>query len=149
MLITEATLEDIPELAALLAILFAQEADFTPDRHRQQQGLRQIISQPGLGRIFVLRYTDKLVGMVSVLFSISTALGGRVAVLEDMVVHPEARGSGLGTALLQHAITFAQVAGCLRISLLTDTDNTDALRFYARQGFVPSQMKTLRLALPS
>lgn len=148
MLITEATLADIPELARLLAILFAQEADFTPDRHRQQEGLRLIISQPGLGRIFVLRNTDKLVGMVSVLFSISTALGGRVAVLEDMVVHPEARGSGLGTALLQHAITFAQTAGCLRISLLTDTDNTDALRFYARQGFVLSQMKTLRLALP-
>lgn len=147
MKMSEATLEDIEELADLLAVLFAQEADFIPDQLKQSAGLKQIIEQPQLGRILVLRDGDKLVGMVNLLFTLSTALGGRVAILEDMVVHPDARGGGAGSLLLQSAIACAKSQDCLRITLLTDNDNAAAIRFYERQGFVVSGMVPLRLLL--
>ena len=147
MQIEKATVNDIPELCSLLAVLFSQEAEFEVDGHAQQAGLQAIISNPDIGIILLARHKDKVVGMVSLLFSISTALGGRVAMLEDMVVLPEQRGLGIGSALLNAAIKTARDNGCLRITLLTDSDNETAQGFYEKQGFVRSQMLAFRRLL--
>ena len=146
-LIEPATAGDIPELAALLALLFTQEADFRPDREKQERGLRLIIESPQVGVIFAAREGGEIVGMVSLLFTVSTAEGGRACWLEDMVVHPDRRGNGLGSRLLQTAIAYARSNGCARITLLTDQLNQGAIRFYGRHGFGPSEMTALRLHL--
>ncbi len=145
--ITEATKHDINGLCELLEVLFAQEAEFRPDRTLQSTGLQQIIDFPERGRILVLREGSLLIGMVNVLFTVSTALGGRVALLEDLIVHPVYRGSGAGSELLQAAIHLARSFGCRRITLLTDRTNESAQRFYERQGFNLSEMVPMRLLL--
>ena len=144
-----ATVSDTPALSALLSILFTQEAEFQPDTAAQQRGLNAILSDPAVGEILVARQNGQIVGMVNVLYSISTALGARVALLEDMVVAPAMRGSGLGSQLLAAAIKHAKQRGCLRITLLTDADNYAAQAFYQKQGFEKSSMIPLRLALNS
>jgi GNAT superfamily N-acetyltransferase len=131
----------------MLGILFAQEAEFRPDPERQAAGLRAVLGHPDVGQVLVLRDGPTAVGMVSLLFLPSTALGGRVALLEDMVVRPDARGGGAGSRLLQAAIAFARSVGCLRITLLTDADNMAAQRFYGRHGFGRSGMIPMRLPL--
>lgn len=147
MQITPANLSDIPALCELLELLFTQEADFKPDRETQSRGLARIISSPELGLIVVARQGIRVVGMVNLLYTVSTALGDRVALLEDMVVSPNARGSGVGSRLLENAIQLARVNGCKRITLLTDRDNEAAQRFYQRHGFGLSAMIPLRLSL--
>ncbi len=72
------------------------------------------------------------------------ALGGRVAILEDMIVDREARGRGLGARLMTEAIRVCQADGCLRITLLTDGDNAAARRFYRRFDLEYSPMVALR-----
>jgi GNAT superfamily N-acetyltransferase len=145
--IEQATAADIPQLADLLTILFTQEADFHPDREKQIRGLRLIVEAPDRGRIFVARTGDKIVGMVGLLFTISTAEGAPACLLEDMVVRPDQRGNGLGARLLQHAVSYATTNGFSRITLLTDRTNEKAIRFYQRHGFQPSEMTPLRLHL--
>ena len=100
--IDQAGPDDIPQMVDLLELLFAQEADFAPDRARQEQGLRLIIESPATGVIFVAREDDQVVGMVSLLFTVSTAQGSRVCWLEDMVVKPNRRECGLGSRLDAH-----------------------------------------------
>lgn len=140
--------DDIPALCGLLGQLFAQEAEFTPDPAAQQRGLHAIVSDAQKGQILVACQDECIVAMVSLLYSVSTALGARVALLEDMVVDATHRGGGIGSALLRHAIDFAREQGCRRITLLTDQDNRAAQRFYARHSFGQSPMIALRLALP-
>jgi ribosomal protein S18 acetylase RimI-like enzyme len=147
MQINAANASDIPALCELLNILFSQEADFKPDYEAQSRGLAQIISSPEVGLIIVARQEGRVVGMVNLLYTISTALGGRVALLEDMVVSPDARGSGVGSMLLEQAIQSAKSEGCKRITLLTDKTNESAQRFYQKQGFGFSSMIPLRLSL--
>lgn len=147
MSIVPATLEDIPALCRLLSLLFTQEAEFTPDPVAQARGLTRIITAPEIGEILVARENGEMMGMVNLLYTVSTALGAPVALLEDMVVAPEARGGGLGSRLLAHAIATARIHGCRRITLLTDVENHSARRFYERQGFTVSPMRPLRLAL--
>jgi len=145
--ISPATTDDIPQLCSLLALLFAQEADFQPDARKQSAALRQIIESPDSGRILVMRDDPACVGMVNLLFTVGTASGGRVALLEDLIVEPARRRAGIGSKLLQAAIELARDTGCLRITLLTDRSNLSAQRFYQKQGFVPSAMLPLRLML--
>lgn len=147
MTIRLATSADIDGLCRLLEQLFAQEAEFSADHQAQSRGLRLIIEQPTAGEILLAEIDGQMVAMVSLLYSISTALGAPVALLEDMVVDASQRGSGLGSELLQAAIAHARSRDCRRITLLTDGDNHAAQRFYARQGFSPSSMLPMRLAL--
>jgi GNAT superfamily N-acetyltransferase len=142
-----ATAADIPALCELLALLFAQEAEFTPDPQAQRRGLARIVEDPAVGTILVAREEGAVVGMVNLLYTVSTALGERVALLEDMVVAPPARGRGVGSELLREAIAHASAEGCKRITLLTDGANEAAQRFYGRHGFAPSGMMPMRLAL--
>jgi GNAT superfamily N-acetyltransferase len=143
--ISRATVEDIPQLCELLALLFDQEAEFRPDSALQAEGVRQIIEFPERGRILALREGKTVVGMVNLLFTVSTALGGRVAILEDMVVRPDFRYRGAGSMLLEAALAFARSSGCLRLTLLTDAANKTAQRFYKRHGFSRSDMVPMRL----
>ena len=139
-----ATADDIPALCDLLTLLFAQEAEFTPDRAAQTRGLGQIIADEKIGRIVVLVDGEQVVGMVNLLFTVSTALGERVALLEDLVLQPEYRGQGRGTLLVEAAFVQARADGCVRLTLLTDADNLAGQAFYRKQGFVPSSMLPFR-----
>jgi len=145
--VTRANTEDIPQLCELLDLLFTQEVEFRPDPALQVAGLQQIIDFPERGKILVLREGIAVLGMVNLLFTVSTALGGRVAILEDMVIRPMHRGNGAGSMLLQAAVSFARSAGCRRITLLTDGTNESAKRFYQRHGFHLSEMVPMRLIL--
>ena len=143
--IEPATEADLDELSQMLGDLFAQEGDFRPDKERQLRGLRLIFEQPSRGRVFVLRRNGAIVGMINLLFTISTAEGGFVILLEDLVVHQKYQGKGYGSKLLQHAIDFAKQKNFLRVTLLTDRPENVAQEFFRHHGFVESSMIPMRL----
>jgi GNAT superfamily N-acetyltransferase len=143
--IEPATLDDLPELAGLLHDLFSMEADFVPDKEKQVRGLKLILEQPSRGRVFVLRNDHQIIGMINLLITISTAEGGFVLLLEDLIVKRSHRGQGYGSKLLEHAVKFAKEKKFLRITLLTDRDNAASKKFYLQRGFVESDMIPLRM----
>jgi GNAT superfamily N-acetyltransferase len=143
--IEPATEADLDELSEMLGGLFAQEGDFRPDKERQLRGLRLIFEQPSRGRVFVLRQNGAIVGMINLLFTISTAEGGFVILLEDLVVHKKFQGKGYGRKLLEHAIDFAKQKNFLRVTLLTDRPENVAQEFFRHHGFVESSMIPMRL----
>lgn len=145
--ITLAVTADIPQLCELLDVLFTQESEFEPDRQAQMRGLAMVIDGENVGDILVARQAGELIGMVNLLYTVSTALGERVALLEDMVVTPSGRGLGVGTQLLERACELAKANGAKRITLLTDGDNDGGQRFYQRNGFSCSTMMPFRKVL--
>jgi GNAT superfamily N-acetyltransferase len=144
LIIEPATLDDLPQLADLLYDLFSQEADFVPNREKQMRGLRLILEQPNRGRIFVLRSGARIIGMINLLITISTAEGGFVLILEDLVVHKDHRSQGYGSRLLSHALGYARAKDFLRITLLTDKLENSARAFYEHHGFKQSGMVPMR-----
>ncbi|HEX8281627.1 MAG TPA: GNAT family N-acetyltransferase [Chthoniobacterales bacterium] len=146
--IEPATFEDLDELSILLGELFSVESDFFPDKEKQLRGLRLIFEQPNRGRVFVLRQDRTIVGMINLLFTISTAEGGFVMVLEDLVVHSSFQGKGYGSKLLEYAIEFAKQKNFLRITLLTDRPELRSQVLFRRHGFKESSMMPMRLLLP-
>jgi GNAT superfamily N-acetyltransferase len=140
---------DVPAMLELLAELFRQERDFRPDPDKQLRALRLILANPEKGHLFVARTRGRVVGMATVLSTVSTAEGGPVLLLEDVVVSASYRGEGIGRVLVDHLLQWAAEQGFLRVSLVTDADNHGAHRFYENLGFVPSEMRLFRRNLGS
>ena len=136
---------DLPRLVELLAILFESEAEFSADAGKQRAALQAILADPAKGKIYVAREGREVIAMASLLYTISTAEGGKAALFEDLVVAPEHRKRGVGAALLKHVVEQARAEGVLRITLLTDMQNERAQAMYRRVGFVGSPMKPMRL----
>ena len=80
------------------------------------------------------------VGLVHWLTHPSTWSVGPYCYLEDLFVHPDARGSGTGAALIEHVRAWAADTGCDKVYWLTQRGNHKARELYDRvatdTGFV-------------
>jgi ribosomal protein S18 acetylase RimI-like enzyme len=134
---------DIPQLCDLLAQLFAIETDFVIDPSRQARGLSALIDSDQ-ALVLSACHGDQLIGMVTLQTLISTAEGGRVGLVEDLVVASGYRGRGIGRLLLKELEARARTLGLMRLQLLADLTNTDALDFYRAMNWSTTRMKALR-----
>lgn len=143
-LIRSAVAADISALVGLLQQLFSLETDFVPDAQKQRRGLELLLQRPQQAVVLVALHDDEIVGMCSVQILISTAEGGEVALVEDVVVDAAWRGEGVGSALLEALQRWGQERGLSRLQLLADRGNTSALDFYYRRGWSPTQLSAWR-----
>ena len=139
-----AALEDIDILCELLFELFSQEIEFTPNKEVQQKALKTIILNENIGDIYVATINEKVVSMVNILYTISTALGTKVAIFEDFIVDRNYRNQGIGENLIDFVFEDLKAKNFSRITLLTDNDNLKAHKFYEKKGFVKSSMVPFR-----
>jgi len=85
---------------------------------------------------FLLGASDQdPVGICQLRYRLCIWTGADDCWLEDLFVRDEARGSGLGRALVEAAFERARARGVRRIDLDVNEQNPDALRFYERMGF--------------
>ncbi|MCM1566876.1 MAG: GNAT family N-acetyltransferase [Dehalobacter sp. 4CP] len=142
--IRKAEYKDIPDLSDLLTVLFSIEQDFEPNDERQQSGLKMMLNDSMNRCVMVAELGKKIVGMVTCQLLISTAEGGQVAVIEDLIVNREYQGNGIGKQLLSSIEDWAVEKGATRLQLLADKTNTPALNFYKKIGWDHTQLICLR-----
>ena len=88
---------DLDAMVSLLQALFAIEDDFTPDPERQWRGLAYLLDGCGKHRgVLVAEAAGQVIAMATVQILISTAQGGPVGLVEDVVVREDCRGHGVG-----------------------------------------------------
>ena len=143
----KAEIEDIAVLCELLWELFSQEVEFTPNKEIQEKALKKIIEDKSIGDIFVAVKENKVIAMVNVLYTISTALGEKVAILEDMVVSQNYKNQKIGSSLIEFALDYLEKNSFKRVTLLTDSDNFNAHNFYKKHQFTKSDMIVFRKSL--
>ncbi len=146
--IRPAKTEDVPQLVMLLKALFAIEADFDFNPDKQARGLLLLVNSDKACVLVAETIDDKkLRGMCSLQTLISTAEGGPVGLLEDLIVSADFRHQGIATLLLAEACEWGQQQGHTRVQLLGDKNNSTALAFYARQRWQSTQLVCLKLML--
>ena len=143
----KAEIEDIAVLCELLWELFSQEVEFTPNKEIQEKALKKIIEDENIGDIFVAVKENKVIAMVNVLYTISTALGEKVAILEDMVVSQNYKNQKIGSSLIEFTLDYLKKNSFKRVTLLTDSDNFNAHNFYKKHQFTKSNMIVFRKSL--
>lgn len=132
---------DMGRVIALHGMLYAEEYGFD---HGFEAYVAETVAEfgrlarPGLDRLWVAERAGQLVG--------SIAIVGRedgAAQLRWFLVHPDARGSGLGRRLLHEALTFCRAAGYRSVYLWTVTGLEAAARLYVAAGFRKTETKPL------
>lgn len=145
-IISHAKPSDIKPMAGLLAELFSIETDFPIDEEKQIQALSQLVPD-AMCDVIVAKDGDNLVGMATMQPVISTAEGGYVGIIEDVVVTESYRGNHIGTQLIAYLEASAAKKGFKAVKLLADKTNVPALHFYKATGFAQTQMMMLRRRL--
>ena len=84
--------------------------------------------------------------MATVQILISTAEGGHVGQVEDVVVREDCRRRGVGRRLMTALTAWADQRGLMRLQLLADRLNQQALCFYCKMGWRVTGLVCLRKA---
>jgi len=134
---------DIPSLIELLKILFSIEKDFSIDEFKQQKGLEMMLDNKDHCCVMVTDINQQIVGMCTAQILVSTAEGGPVVLIEDLVVGVNNRQKGIGRNLLLAIESWAVEKGAKRLQLLADRNNTPALEFYKNMGWKSTQLISL------
>ncbi|MCE5364955.1 GNAT family N-acetyltransferase [Pseudomonas anguilliseptica] len=123
--------------AAALAALLQQLAPDEPRADAKLLALR--LSELPVSRVVLVAERDsKLLGTCTVNLIEHLAHNfARSAILEDVVVDTEARGLGIGQALMGKAIERARTWGCYKVALSSSQSREAAHAFYANLGFKP------------
>lgn len=147
--IEPARVTDLVAMTCLLQELFSIEQDFSPDLSRQQEGLKRLLQNSSTACVMVARNNEdkQAIGLCTAQLVISTAEGAYSAWIEDVIVNSSARSRGIGTALIQAALTWAAQRGATRAQLLVDTENLLATQFYERLGWQTTHLQARRIFL--
>ena len=99
-----------------------------------REHVRRWLADPACGAVLG-ELDGRVAGLLTYQIGASLYHAGRCSVIEELVVCEEARGRGVGGALLDEAVRRAQASGCAEAGISTLPDNAAAARLYRRHGF--------------
>ncbi|MBA4048932.1 MAG: GNAT family N-acetyltransferase [Sphingomonas sp.] len=135
----------------MIAIRFATPADvgtilqFVRELAIYERALEQVVATealleqalfavPPAAEALIAEVDGAPVGLALFFYNFSTWTGWRGLYLEDLYVSPQARGTGVGKALLKRLAQIAVERGCSRFEWAVLDWNTPAQEFYKAMG---------------
>lgn len=128
--ISRATMDDIDRVVPLFDAyrqFYGQESDVA--------GARRFLTERIVRGESVILIADGNAGFTQLYPCFSSVRMQRTMILNDLFVAPEARGRGVGHALLAAACDHARTVGAKRLTLSTAVDNSAAHALYVRAGW--------------
>jgi len=99
-------------------------------QHKNAAFFARFSAHSPLGCQFAYRKQQQVIGFATVLFSYSSTLAAKVAILNDLYIAPEQRHQGYARQLIKHCQLFAQSKKAIRLQWLTSQDNQTAQALY-------------------
>jgi GNAT superfamily N-acetyltransferase len=132
--IRTATPEDIPQILAFIRALAAYEREPDAVTATEADLLRDGFGPNPFYFCLIAETDGRPAGFAFYFFNYSTWMGRPGLYLEDLFVHPEFRGLGIGKALLQKVAAIAVEKNCPRLQWEVLDWNTPAIDFYSAMG---------------
>ena len=147
--IRAATVNDTTALVALMQSFYA-EANFDLPIVPATRAFEALLDNEQYGAVWIAEGNGAAVGHVVLTLCFSMEYGGLRGFIDDLYVHPTARGQGAGARLLSAARAGATQRGVRALHVEVGPDNGVARRLYARAGYVDSGhlFMSLPLAAP-
>ena len=129
------TEDDLPDLLPLVRA-YLDFYEVSPSDESMLALSRALLADPVLeGVQFIARGEDgKAAGFASLFWTWATTRGGRLGVMNDLYVAPQARGSGAAEALIEACRARCEQRGAVALEWQTAVDNHRAQALYDRVG---------------
>ena len=136
MVLVRATTNDFDTVAVLVDEYHRHEG-ITVGTGVRDAALRLLLGRnSAAGQLYLVKDTvGSSVGYVALCFGFSIECGGRDAFIDELYLKPNARGQGIGTAVLKEVKGIAKNAGVVTLHLEVAHNNLRAKRLYAAAGF--------------
>ena len=153
MAIRTATMQDIEPLRRLYTELEKDAVMYQPEHFvmgYRDDGFFKRIMESDTQELLVAECESGVIGFCHIMMhrtgNVSCLKEQTYAYIQDLVVAPENRNGGIGTALMDASQAYAKAHGAEFIRLSVFPGNQAGLRFYERNGF-REMMKTLECPL--
>lgn len=134
-----ATADDAEVVARLLHDFNTEYDTPSPGPDALAARLRDLLAGPSS---FALLGGEPPCGVALVTLRPNVWFDGPVALLDELYVAPEHRGGGIGGAMIELLVAECAARGVELVEVNVDEGDVDALRFYARHGFLIEQPDT-------
>jgi len=131
--VREASLDEVEPVLRCYEWLFAPPGDRPHSWDPEGARMAVIATIEHRDSVLLVADDDELVGLCSAYLDLHSVRFGPRCWVEDLAVHPDRRGEGIGKALLDAAKRWASGRGSTHLELDTSERRTDAQRFYERE----------------
>jgi GNAT superfamily N-acetyltransferase len=132
--IREARAADLPGILSLHAELESGDGDILPVEEARKIFLR-IRKYPDY-RIYVAVSDREIIGTFALLVMDNLAhMGAPSGIVEDVVVHRNWQGKGIGKQMMEFAMGYCREKGCYKVALSSNLKRDSAHHFYESLGF--------------
>ena len=128
-LLTRATADDLPMLLELVEEFYVLDRHVF-DRDRVAAALGPLLASQEFGVVYLI---EKDQGYIVLTWGYSLESGGREALIDE--IYLRRRGEGMGSRVMNALFEEMAARGVVKMFLETETHNTRARGFYARNGF--------------
>lgn len=125
---------DVDAIVAMMRGYYEQDG-YTFVEEEARAAALMLISDPHLGRLFVTREGERVVGYVAVALGFSFEYRGREAFVDELLIAESHRGRGLGREALELAEAYCREAGVNALHLEVERHREPALELYRRRGY--------------
>ena len=129
--------DDVPQILAFIRALAEYEKLSHEVVADEESLLRTLFGRRSYAEVIIAELAGEPVGFALFFHNYSTFLGRPGLYLEDVFVLPEARGKGVGKALLRCLARMAVDRGCGRMEWWVLDWNQPGIDFYRSIGAVP------------
>jgi ribosomal protein S18 acetylase RimI-like enzyme len=121
------------DAGALLPLIAEMGVGFHRPSGADAAVVARYLEQPGYGILLAL-LDGEAVGFLAHATTLDLYAGGPTGEIVDLLVTQQARGNGIGSALVAEAVRRFEAAGCGEARVVTDADNHAARRVYGKAG---------------
>ncbi|HYR32861.1 MAG TPA: GNAT family N-acetyltransferase [Burkholderiales bacterium] len=89
------------------------------------------------GRIWLIHHEGKCAGYIALCLGYSIEFAGREAFIDELYLHEQYRGRGIGRDAIQEVVRQAAPLGVRAVHLEVGRENETAQQFYSAMGFAP------------
>ena len=131
--IRPARVDEIEEMLPLIRA-YCEFYGSEPNDEGLRAMFRTLITEPSQGAVFIARDDGRAVGFAALDWKWSSLKAARIGYLEDLFVDPEARGRGIGDALIEICAERCRELRMPAMQWQTAPDNLRAQQVYNRTG---------------
>ena len=130
-----ATEDDLETLADFVRRFYAEDQTFPLQEKVARGVLRDILSTPSLGRVWMIQDGARPIGYLVLTFGYSLEYRGRDSFIDEFYIQQSHRGRGIGAAAMRFLESACRELGVHAVHLEVERSNTAAQGLYRKFGF--------------